>query len=91
MGATEEGGCPFSNFDIKTLKTLLENKVIQNEETLNKIQMLASQGESIKACDYYRKTLMDTFEMRTEHTLMDHSTPVEYFSILNQTFCMDVR
>lgn len=91
MGATEEGGCPFSNFDIKTLETLLESTVIQNEEALNKIQMLASQGESIKACDYYRKVLMETFEMSTEHALMEHSTPVEYFSILNQMFCMDFR
>lgn len=90
MGATGEGGCPFSNFDIKTLEHLLEDSVIQNKEAFNKIQLLASQGESIKACDYYRKALLETFEMCTEHALVEHSTPVEYFAILNQTFSKDV-
>lgn len=76
---------------MKTLETSLENKVIQNEEAFNKIKFLASQGETIKACDFYRKTLLEMLDINTKGALIEHSSPVEYFVILNKMFGLDIR
>jgi len=91
LGPSEEGGCPFMNFDAERLKKVLHPKVVENEEDLDIIMVKRSLNKSSEVCNSYRRALIKTSELQIQASITEHQSPVQYFLLLRQHCMKDNR
>lgn len=85
IGLTEEGGCPFSQFDDESLNEFLTKNMPPGDNVFSKIMQLRQEGYCSEACTLYMRANLRLY--RNDECPINFESPVGYYFALKS--CAD--